>query len=45
MKDTTIVAITGYGQVHDRARTTAVGFDHHLTKPVEFSALQELLRK
>jgi PAS domain S-box-containing protein len=44
MKDTTIVAVTGYGQVHDRTRTAAVGFDHHLTKPVEFSALQALLR-
>ena len=44
LKDTTIVAITGYGQVHDRARTAAVGFDHHLTKPVEFTALQELFR-
>ena len=44
MKNTTIVAITGYGQLHDRTRTAAVGFDHHLTKPVEFSALQELLR-
>jgi PAS domain S-box-containing protein len=44
MKDTTIVAITGYGRVHDKARSAAVGFDHHLTKPVEFSALQELLR-
>jgi PAS domain S-box-containing protein len=43
-KDTTIVAITGYGQLHDRARTAAVGFDHHLTKPVEFSALQALFR-
>ena len=39
-----IVAVTGYGQVHDRARTAAVGFDHHLTKPVEFTALQELFR-
>jgi CheY-like chemotaxis protein len=44
LKATTIVAITGYGQVHDRIRTAAVGFDHHLTKPVEFSALQELFR-
>ena len=44
LKDTTIVAITGYGQLHDRARTAAVGVDHHLTKPVEFSALQELFR-
>jgi PAS domain S-box-containing protein len=44
LKDATIVAITGYGQLHDRARTAAVGFDHHLTKPVEFSALQQLFR-
>ena len=44
LKGIMIVAITGYGQVHDRARTAAVGFDHHLTKPVEFSALQELFR-
>jgi PAS domain S-box-containing protein len=44
LKQTTIVAITGYGEVHDRARTAAVGFDHHLTKPVEFSALREVFR-
>jgi len=44
LKHTTLVAITGYGQLHDRARTAAVGFDHHLTKPVEFSALQALFR-
>ena len=44
LKHTTIVAITGYGQVHDRARTAAVGFDHHLTKPVEFAALRDLFR-
>ncbi len=45
LSGTTIVAITGYGQLHDRARTAAVGFDHHLTKPVEFSALQALFRE
>jgi CheY-like chemotaxis protein len=44
LKDTVIVAITGYGQLHDRARTAAGGFDHHLTKPVEFTSLQELFR-
>jgi PAS domain S-box-containing protein len=44
LKDTTIVAVTGYGQVHDRARTAAQGFDYHLTKPVEFTALQALFR-
>jgi PAS domain S-box-containing protein len=40
----TIIAITGYAQSHDRARTAAAGFDHHLTKPVEYSALQLLFR-
>jgi signal transduction histidine kinase/CheY-like chemotaxis protein len=44
LTDTVIVAITGYGQGHDRARTAAVGFDHHLVKPVEFSALREIFR-
>jgi CheY-like chemotaxis protein len=44
LKSTVIVAITGYGQLHDRMRTAAVGFDHHLTKPVEFSSLQQLFR-
>ena len=39
-----LVAVTGYGQMHDRARASACGFDHHLVKPIEFSALQELLR-
>ena len=40
----TIIAITGYAQSHDRARTAAAGFDHHLTKPVEYTALQRLFR-
>lgn len=29
-----LVAVTGYGQVHDRERAFAAGFDHHLVKPV-----------
>jgi signal transduction histidine kinase/ActR/RegA family two-component response regulator len=29
-----LVAVTGYGQESDRARTLAAGFDEHLTKPV-----------
>jgi PAS domain S-box-containing protein len=45
LNDTIIVAITGYGQQHDRARTVAAGFDHHLVKPVEFSTLQRLFRQ
>jgi PAS domain S-box-containing protein len=38
-----LVALTGWGAEHDRARSAAAGFDHHLTKPVEFSTVQALL--
>ena len=41
---TVLVAVTGYGQMHDRARASASGFHYHLVKPVEYSALQEVLR-
>jgi len=44
LKATMLVAVTGYGQMQDRALASAAGFDHHLVKPVEFKALQELLR-
>ena len=44
LKTTMLVAVTGYGQMQDRALASAAGFDHHLVKPVEFKALQELLR-
>jgi PAS domain S-box-containing protein len=29
------IALTGYGQPHDRVLSRAAGFDHHLVKPVE----------
>jgi signal transduction histidine kinase/CheY-like chemotaxis protein len=29
-----LIAVTGYGQDHDRARSKAAGFAHHLIKPV-----------
>jgi PAS domain S-box-containing protein len=38
-----LVAVTGYGQPEDRARSRSAGFDHHLLKPVDFDALQALL--
>jgi len=38
-----IVALTGWGQEQDRARAREAGFDHHLTKPAEISALHSLL--
>lgn len=39
-----LVAVTGYGQPQDRRRAHAAGFDEHMVKPVEPSALQEFLR-
>jgi signal transduction histidine kinase len=41
--DTRLVAITGYGQDADRARTLAAGFEHHLVKPVDFTELLKVL--
>jgi CheY-like chemotaxis protein len=38
-----LVALTGWGQEDDRRRSREAGFDHHLTKPVDFKILQELL--
>ncbi|MBV8262122.1 MAG: response regulator [Paraburkholderia sp.] len=36
-----LVALTGYGQPEDKARTRAAGFDHHFVKP---APVEELLR-
>jgi CheY-like chemotaxis protein len=38
-----IVAVTGWGQDDDRRRSLEAGFDHHLIKPVEYAALEEIL--
>ena len=38
-----LVALTGWGQEEDKRRSQEEGFDHHLVKPVDPSALQELL--
>lgn len=43
LKDVVLVAMTGYGQPEDRLRSQAVGFDHHLVKPAEFSELRAIL--
>jgi len=40
---TLLVAVTGWGQPHDRDRSHASGFDHHLVKPVAPAALRSLL--
>jgi CheY-like chemotaxis protein len=42
-KQTLIVAMTGWGQEEDRRRSREAGFDHHLVKPAQAEALQQLL--
>lgn len=43
LASTYLVALTGYGQAHDKLRAREAGFDLHLTKPVDPRALCELL--
>ena len=38
-----LVAVTGYGQLKDRARSLEAGFDMHLVKPVDPAQLREVL--
>jgi len=38
-----LVAVTGWGQPEDRARTAAAGVDRHLVKPVELERLKAAL--
>jgi signal transduction histidine kinase/CheY-like chemotaxis protein len=40
-----LVALTGYGQDHDRDRSRAAGFCEHLLKPVEIDQLLELIER
>jgi PAS domain S-box-containing protein len=44
-KEVLLIAITGWGQEEDRRRAHEAGFDHHLTKPVQFEALAKILAK
>jgi signal transduction histidine kinase len=38
-----LVAVTGYGQEEDRRKAIEAGFDRHLTKPIDFDRLDEVL--
>jgi len=42
-RETVIVAVTGWGQTEDRARSREAGFDHHLVKPAGLAALREIV--
>lgn len=39
----TLIAATGWGQSADKLRALDAGFDHHLTKPIDFDQLQSIL--
>ena len=43
--DLRLVALTGYGQASDRARSRDAGFDAHLVKPIRLEEIQQLLEK
>jgi CheY-like chemotaxis protein len=43
MEDVLLIAISGYCQDEDRARSRQAGFDHHLAKPPDRQALLQLL--
>ena len=45
LQRTRLIAITGYGQDHDRRRSAAAGFDAHLVKPVDIEHLGRLAGK
>jgi two-component system, OmpR family, response regulator len=42
-KSIPIVAVTGYGQDEDRARSREAGFSEHLAKPVDPEVLHKLV--
>jgi CheY-like chemotaxis protein len=43
--DAVMIALTGYGQAHDRVLSKAAGFDHHFIKPADMTKLEEVLKK
>jgi PAS domain S-box-containing protein len=38
-----LIAVTGWGQEDDKRKAKDAGFDHHLTKPIDPNALEQLL--
>jgi CheY-like chemotaxis protein len=45
LKAIRLVAVTGYGQEHDRRRSEAALFDAHLVKPVDVQQVSDLIVK
>jgi CheY-like chemotaxis protein/two-component sensor histidine kinase len=45
LKQTALVAVTGYGQQEDIQKSREAGFDDHLVKPVDLKMLGQVLRR
>jgi CheY-like chemotaxis protein/two-component sensor histidine kinase len=43
LREVRLIALTGYGQDHDRRRSAEAGFVAHLVKPVALDSLRELI--
>jgi two-component system, sensor histidine kinase len=41
--DTVLIALSGWGQASDRARSQAAGFSLHLVKPVDFQRIEAVI--
>ncbi|MES2674371.1 MAG: response regulator [Pseudomonadota bacterium] len=45
LKNITLVALTGWGTESDRAKSRAMGFNHHLTKPAPANEIEKILAR
>ncbi|RYY76258.1 MAG: PAS domain S-box protein [Gammaproteobacteria bacterium] len=43
LKNTFLIALTGWGTEDDRKKSKEAGFDYHLTKPAGFAEVQDIL--
>ncbi|KRB67898.1 PAS domain-containing hybrid sensor histidine kinase/response regulator [Noviherbaspirillum sp. Root189] len=43
-KDAIFIALSGYGQAHDKILARTAGFDHYFVKPIDMVALQRILK-
>ena len=43
--DMALIALTGWGQMADRERVAAAGFDRHLLKPVDMAVLTRIIQR
>ena len=41
--NTTMIALSGWGQIEDRRRSFEAGFAHHLVKPVDLKTIEKVL--